>query len=121
MKIISRKKDKLIAVAAAEGAKQQYKEISGMDVEFTVDNSLSDTMCVICYRDIVLCYDLWSFSISLRIVGDRSGGVKVISGTGRITLDNTLDERLRLLEERVCTYCLGFTTRIRLKHLRLPT
>ena len=30
-----------------------------------------------------------------------SGGVKLVSGTRRITLDNTLDERLRLLEDRV--------------------
>ncbi len=30
-----------------------------------------------------------------------SGGVKLVSGSRRITLDNTLDERLRLLEDRV--------------------
>ena len=29
-----------------------------------------------------------------------AGGVKLVSGNGRITLDNTLDERLRLLEDR---------------------
>ncbi|KAF8504325.1 hypothetical protein F5888DRAFT_1654777 [Russula emetica] len=30
----------------------------------------------------------------------RSGGVKLISGSRRITLDSSLDERLRLLEDR---------------------
>jgi len=30
-----------------------------------------------------------------------SGGVKLVSGSRRITLDNSLDERLRLLEDRV--------------------
>ena len=30
-----------------------------------------------------------------------AGGVKLVSGSRRITLDNTLDERLRLLEDRV--------------------
>ena len=30
-----------------------------------------------------------------------AGGVKLVTGTKRITLDNTLDERLRLLEDRV--------------------
>ena len=30
-----------------------------------------------------------------------SGSVKLISGSRRITLDNTLDARLRLLEDRV--------------------
>jgi hypothetical protein len=30
------------------------------------------------------------------------GGVKLVSGSGRITLDNTMEERLRLLEDKVC-------------------
>ena len=30
-----------------------------------------------------------------------AGGVRLISGSERITIDNTLDERLRLLEEQV--------------------
>lgn len=33
--------------------------------------------------------------------GCSAGGVKLVSGNSRITLDNTLDERLRLLEDRV--------------------
>lgn len=39
----------------------------------------------------------------------RAGGVKLISGTRRITLDNTLDERLRLLEDRVRILLLSST------------
>ena len=31
-----------------------------------------------------------------------AGGVKLVNGNKRITLDNSLDERLRLLEDRVC-------------------
>lgn len=31
--------------------------------------------------------------------------MKLVSGSKRITLDNTLDERLRLLEDRVCVSC----------------
>jgi len=35
-------------------------------------------------------------------LGSRSaGGVKLVSGTRRITVNNTLDERLQLLEDRV--------------------
>lgn len=34
----------------------------------------------------------------------RAGGIKLISGSKRITIDNTLDERLRLLEDRVGIY-----------------
>jgi hypothetical protein len=37
------------------------------------------------------------FSCVLR----SQGGVKLVSGSGRITLDNTMEERLRLLEDKV--------------------
>ena len=40
-----------------------------------------------------------------------AGGVKMISGSQRITLDNTLDERLRLLEDRVSTLAMKLTAR----------
>jgi V-type H+-transporting ATPase subunit E len=30
-----------------------------------------------------------------------AGGVKLVSSSRRITIDNTLDERLRLLEDKV--------------------
>ncbi|KAF5366261.1 hypothetical protein D9758_005684 [Tetrapyrgos nigripes] len=72
--IHSRKSDVEVAKTAAGSAASQYKEISGRDVKFEVQGSLSD---------------------------DLAGGVKLVSGSGRITLDNTLDERLRLLEERM--------------------
>lgn len=31
-----------------------------------------------------------------------AGGIKLANGSKRITIDNTLDERLRLLEDKVC-------------------
>jgi len=72
--VICRKKDAEIVKRAAEHASNEYKEISGRTVEVDVDASLAD---------------------------DGAGGIKLISGTRRITLDNTLDERLRLLEDRM--------------------
>jgi len=72
--VLSRKKDTGIVQKAVEGAKIQYKEISGRDVGVTVEGSLSD---------------------------DIAGGVKLLSGNRRITIDNTLDERLRLLEDEM--------------------
>ncbi|GBE84340.1 V-type proton ATPase subunit E [Sparassis crispa] len=59
---------------AADGAAKQYTEVSGRTVNVTVVGLLSD---------------------------DIAGGVKLVSGSQRITLDNTLDERLRLLEDRM--------------------
>ena len=37
-----------------------------------------------------------------------AGGIKLVNGSRRITIDNTLDERLRLLEDRVRFICLLF-------------
>ncbi|TDL22510.1 ATPase V1/A1 complex subunit E [Rickenella mellea] len=70
----ARKQDVTIVERASDGAVKQYKEISGRVVKLSVEGTISD---------------------------DTSGGVKLISGTRRITLDNTLDERLRLLEDRM--------------------
>ncbi|KAI0646355.1 ATPase V1/A1 complex subunit E [Trametes meyenii] len=70
----AREKDVAVAQRAAESAAKHYNEISGRTVRPTVKGTLSN---------------------------DIAGGVKLVSGTERITLDNTLDERLRLLEDRM--------------------
>lgn len=70
----TRKRDVAVAKQAAENAAQTYKELSGLVMAFEVEGSLSD---------------------------DGAGGIKLVSGSRRITLDNTLDERLRLLEDRM--------------------
>jgi len=72
--IHSRKSDVAYVEQAAENAAGLYTEISGREIEFTVEGSLSN---------------------------DGAGGIKLVSGSQRITIDNTLDERLRLLEERM--------------------
>ncbi|KAF9259242.1 ATPase, V1/A1 complex, subunit E [Marasmius fiardii PR-910] len=72
--IHSRGKDVDLVKQASESAAKAYKELSGRDVETRVAGNLTD---------------------------DAAGGVKLFSGSGRITLDNTLDERLRLLEDRM--------------------
>ncbi|PCH37099.1 vacuolar H+ ATPase E1 [Wolfiporia cocos MD-104 SS10] len=70
----AREVDVEIVERAVEGAKSQYTEVSGREVNVSVQGSLSN---------------------------DIAGGVKLVSGNQRITLDNTLDERLRLLEDRM--------------------
>jgi len=72
--VYARSKDEAIAGRALDGAKKAYYDISGREVEIELDASLNN---------------------------DLSGGVKLVSGSRRITLGNTLDERLRLLEDRV--------------------
>jgi len=70
----SRKRDVEIVKRASESAVRQYRDLSGRDVLVEVEGTLSD---------------------------EGAGGVKLVSGTKRITIDNTLDERLRLLEDRM--------------------
>lgn len=97
--IQTRKKDVQAVEQAAAAAAKNYKEISGRDVAFEVSGALSDDGCVsLLSSDDVYVYPSHS-----------AGGVKLISGTGRITIDNTLDERLRLLEDRVSSLILLYS------------
>jgi V-type H+-transporting ATPase subunit E len=73
--IYSRKSDVDLVKRAAENAAKAYKDISGRDITFDVEGSISDEA--------------------------SQGGLKLISGTGRISLDNTMEERLRLLEDQM--------------------
>ncbi|KAI0339317.1 ATPase V1/A1 complex subunit E [Trametopsis cervina] len=72
--VIVREKDVDIAKKASASAEKQYQEISGRTVSTKVQSGLSDEL---------------------------AGGVTLIGANNRITLDNTLDERLRLLEDRM--------------------
>lgn len=69
-----REVDATVVKEAADAASRQYAEISGRSVKYELIASLSP---------------------------DLAGGVKLVNGNMRITLDNTLDERLRLLEDRM--------------------
>ncbi|KAK0194923.1 ATPase V1/A1 complex subunit E [Armillaria mellea] len=72
--LFARKQDVSLVEEAAANAAQSYKELSGREVRYTIEGSLG---------------------------GDGAGGIKLINGSRRITIDNTLDERLRLLEDRM--------------------
>lgn len=69
-----RPKDSDLIKTATESAKGKYKEISGRQVEVKLESSLSD---------------------------ESAGGVVGTSMGGKIKVDNTLDERLKILREKV--------------------
>ncbi|KAG6822032.1 hypothetical protein H0H87_004592, partial [Tephrocybe sp. NHM501043] len=69
----SRPQDVETVKQAAASAQKSFVEISGREIQYDVEGTLPE---------------------------DAAGGVKLVSGSRRITLDNTLDERLRLLEDR---------------------
>jgi len=69
-----RPKDGELVKKAAEKAVGRYKEMSGRDAELQYEDSLND---------------------------DSAGGVTGSTMAGRIKVDNTLSERLKLLEEKV--------------------
>lgn len=94
--VIARPKDERLAEAAYKGAAEQFKAITGQEVSVSVTTDLSDDM---------LCVFLsfWLLGNADYLYSALSaGGVKLQSKNQRITIDNTLDERLRLLESRVC-------------------
>ncbi|KAF9493653.1 ATPase, V1/A1 complex, subunit E [Pleurotus eryngii] len=72
--IESRKKDVEEVTQAAGAAAATYKDLSGKGIRFDVSGVLND---------------------------NGAGGIRMINTSGRITIDNTLDERLRLLEDRM--------------------
>ncbi|KAI0684453.1 ATPase V1/A1 complex subunit E [Cytidiella melzeri] len=72
--LLARDKDLDIMQKAAENAEKHYNDISGRSVTTKVQGGLSE---------------------------DLAGGVVLIGAKNRITIDNTLDERLRLLEDRM--------------------
>ncbi|KAK0462539.1 ATPase V1/A1 complex subunit E [Desarmillaria tabescens] len=72
--VFARKQDVSLVEEAAANAARTYKDISGRQVKYDIEGSLA---------------------------GDSAGGIKLVSGSRRITIDNTLDERLRLLEDRM--------------------
>jgi len=69
-----REKDIDSAQKAGEAAAETYNQLSGRQVAFIVEGGLSN---------------------------ESSGGIKLLNGSKRISIDNTLDERLRLLEDRM--------------------
>ncbi|OCB90712.1 vacuolar H+ ATPase E1 [Sanghuangporus baumii] len=74
VRVLTRPKDVKLAEKAGEGAKEQYVSITGRDISVSVVGDLSDT---------------------------SAGGIKLQTSNSKISLDNTLDERLRLLEDRM--------------------
>ncbi|KAH0828625.1 ATPase V1 A1 complex subunit E [Lanmaoa asiatica] len=72
--LIVREKDVERVQKAGEAAAETYNQLSGRQIAFDIHGTLSN---------------------------ESPGGVKLANGSKRITIDNTLDERLRLLEDRM--------------------
>lgn len=69
-----RKKDSKIINKSAKSAAEKYKEMTGRSVSYELESGLND---------------------------DEAGGIIGSSMGGRIKVDNTLVERLKILEEKV--------------------
>ncbi|TXT10943.1 hypothetical protein VHUM_01694 [Vanrija humicola] len=72
--IAHRPKDKALVQKASKGALKQYKDLSGRESTLTFEDTISD---------------------------DSAGGVIGSTLAGRIKVDNTLAERLKILEEKM--------------------
>jgi V-type H+-transporting ATPase subunit E len=71
-----RKADRTLATSAAEAASKAYTDISGRKCTVAVEENE-------------------------ELPADGAGGVKLAGAGGRIKVDNSLDERLGLLEDKV--------------------
>ncbi|KAL7417188.1 ATPase, V1/A1 complex, subunit E [Mrakia frigida] len=71
-----RASDRKLATKAGEAAAKQYNEISGRTVVVTIDESED-------------------------LPADSAGGAKLAGAGGRVKVNNTLDERLGLLEDKM--------------------
>lgn len=70
-----RKADVSVTKKAADQAEKKFKDVSGRDVKITIDET--------------------------KYLSDKSaGGLILANGIGKIEINNTLEERLRLLSER---------------------
>jgi V-type H+-transporting ATPase subunit E len=74
IKIAHRPKDTDLVKRASDSALKRYKEMSGRETEVEYEDSLND---------------------------DSPGGIVGSAMAGRIKVDNTLGERLKILEEKV--------------------
>lgn len=71
------------AKSVTDGAVKKYKELTGRDTKVEVKEGLPKD------RYVYLAYS-------------SAGGLIVTAQQGRVRLDNTLEQRLKLLEEQVC-------------------
>ena len=92
--VSGRPKDQKLLQKAVEQAASEFKDKAGFEVQCEVDDKLGDKSCVLA--------SLSGFSLEAYMCNpDRHGGVLLRGYGSRITVNNTLDERLRLLQERM--------------------
>ena len=84
----------LVKKAAAEAAKE-FEAAAGYPVKIEVDGELAAGSCV------ALLTSLSAWELSIDASSCSTGGIKITGYGSRIVVNNTLDERLRILEEKV--------------------
>jgi vacuolar-type H+-ATPase subunit E/Vma4 len=95
IKVSGRPKDQKLLETAAKDAAEEFEKNAGFKVHLEVNDELGDKSYV----------SVSSFSLSFlprwRRIIHSAGGISIKGYNSRITVNNTLDERLRLLEERM--------------------
>lgn len=92
--ITCRSSDKDLVSQAAESAAKEFEEAAGWKLSYNVTDGLSDERSV---SEIFYCFGFFNS----RCIIASSGGIIVTGFNGRIKVNNTIEERLRLLEEKV--------------------
>lgn len=95
VRIQCRAKDKGLVEQAKDEAQKEFKEAAGWDIKIDIDDSLPEERYVDGAVSSCLCASILTSEVF------SAGGVALSGYGNRIKVDNTLDERLRLLEEQV--------------------
>lgn len=96
----AREQDYNVVKEASAQAEKEYKERTGKDIEVVLDeeNSLPEGSSVLYPDNVKLKGEIDANSL-------RSGGVSIVGTRGKIDINNTLDERLKLLETDALPAC----------------
>ena len=89
--LLAREQDAEIMVNAGEIAAESYTRISGREISFELETTLSNNCRLIRILE----------RVHLNEAFLSAGGIKLLNNSRRTAIDNTLDERLRLLEDSV--------------------
>ena len=86
----ARKDDYSVVKKSIEDAKKEYKEKLSKDIAIELDekNPQPEGSYV----------SVLEYVVAGGLIGDSSGGISIVGGNGKIDINNTFEERLRLLE-----------------------
>lgn len=102
LQVQARKKDYDAVKKAIDEASKEYKKEVGKDIEGKIDeeNPIAEGSYVLTLNPFHFTHILYCVQeTNLAVIRYRTGGVIIVSGSGKIDINNTFETRLELLKE----------------------